>query len=208
MNKDGTIADKSMVQEVSSNEAAASLQSRCIVALLRVLGVKRKLASAAAVQERVRKLALKPASYKPKGQGPGVTVTLEYVSGWPVYHMVPLTNPDTKNYVVFLHGGGYINEIVPAHWRFLGHLVREAVVRCIVPIYPVAPQGTAGDVVPAVGEFLQQLLADGSGGCRNDIGGGSMVERRRLPAATSTGAGIAWRRCFTEPGRTYSCCRP
>jgi acetyl esterase/lipase len=62
--------------------------------------------------------------------------------------------------VVFLHGGGYINEIVRAHWRIVGHLTRNAGVRCIVPIYPLAPHATAKDVVPAMGGLLRGLVED------------------------------------------------
>lgn len=120
-------------------EAGQSWQSRCINSLLRLLPIKKQLASAAAVQARVRKLALRPASYEPTGLGRGVRVTLKNIAGWPVYYTAPAVNPDDGDYVVFLHGGGYINEIVRAHWRFIGFLNRNAGVRCIVPIYPLAP---------------------------------------------------------------------
>lgn len=149
-----------MVKEIPSNAEAASLKSRVIVWLLRLFNKKKSLASAAVVQEHVRQLAIHPASYEPVGLGPGVSVNLEIESGWPVYHITPLTNPKTSNCVVFLHGGGYINEIVKAHWAFIGQLTREANVHCIVPIYPVAPKGTADVVVPTIGKFLQQLLND------------------------------------------------
>ncbi len=152
--------DWNIVNKISSNGKEPSLKSRLIVWLLRLFNIKRNLASAAVVQQHVRKLAVKPASYKPVGLGPGVKVTEETISGWPVYHVTPLTKPDTRNCVVFLHGGGYINEIVKAHWTFIGYLTREAGVHCIVPIYPVAPKGTAGDVIPATGKLLQDLLTD------------------------------------------------
>ena len=37
------------------------------------------------------------------------------------YYTAPSANPDVGNYVVFLHGGGYMNEIVRAHWRLVGY---------------------------------------------------------------------------------------
>src|SRR5258707_10619074 len=78
--------------------------------------------------------------------------------GWPVHHTAPSANPDVGNYVVFLHGGGYINEIVRAHWRFIGYLTRNARVCCVVPIYPLAPRATAKDIVPATGNLWRKLL--------------------------------------------------
>src|SRR5437660_9214807 len=146
--------DRRTPQELLSGDAGPSWQSRCINGLLRLLPIKKQTASAAAVQQHVRRLALRPASYEPTGLGRGVEVTLKSVAGWPVYYTAPSANPDVGNYVMFLHGGGYINEIVRAHWRFIGYLTRNARVRCVVPIYPLAPGATAKDVVPATGDLL------------------------------------------------------
>ena len=44
------------------DDAGPSWQSRCINGLLRLLPIKKRMASAAAVQEHVRRLALRPAS--------------------------------------------------------------------------------------------------------------------------------------------------
>lgn len=148
------------VQELLPDDAGPSWQSRCITGLLRLLPIKKRMASAAAVQEHVRRLALRPPSHEPTGLGRGVEVTRKDVAGWPVYYAAPAANPEVGNYVVFLHGGGYINEIVRAHWRFIGYLTRNARVRCVVPIYPLAPRATAKDVVPAMGDLLRKLLED------------------------------------------------
>jgi epsilon-lactone hydrolase len=147
-------------QELLAEDAGPSWQSRCITGLLRLLPIKKRLASAAAVQEHVRRMALQPASHTPTGLGRGVEVTLKNVAGWPVYHTAPSANPEAGNYVMFLHGGGFINEIVRAHWRFVAYLTRQAHVRCVVPIYPLAPRATARDLVPATGELLRKLLHD------------------------------------------------
>jgi epsilon-lactone hydrolase len=144
----------------NNHEAQPSLQSRCINSILRMLPIKKRLASAAAVQRQVRKLDLRPASYEPNGLGPGVSVKMKYVEGWPVYYTTPSGHPESGDYAVFLHGGGYIHEIVRAHWRFIGFLIRNAGVRCIVPIYPLAPHATAKDVVPVMGDLLRKILED------------------------------------------------
>lgn len=142
------------------SDVEPSLQSRLFVGLLRLLPIKKRLSSVAAVQKQVQKLVLRPAPYGPKGLGTGVMVTLKNKIGWPVYYTTPAENSVTGNWVVFLHGGGYINEIVRAHWRFIGFLTRNAHVRCIVPIYPLAPAATAAETVPAMGELLREILKD------------------------------------------------
>jgi monoterpene epsilon-lactone hydrolase len=130
----------------------------------------------------VRRLALRPASYKPTGLGSGVAVTLKAEAGWPVYRTAPSANPEAGNYVLFVHGGGYINEIVRAHWRFVGYLTREAGVRCVIPIYPLAPRGIAKDVVPAIGQILRRLLEE-AGPARVTVMGNSAGAALGLAAA-------------------------
>ena len=149
-----------VTRAVAPEDSGPSWQSRCLNCLLGLLPIKQRMASAVAVQEHVRRSATRPASYEPTGLGRSVEVTRRDLAGWPVYHTAPSANPDAGNYVLFLHGGGYINEIVRAHWRIVGYLTREARVRCVVPIYPLAPRGTAKDVVPATGELLRKLLDD------------------------------------------------
>ncbi len=114
------------LQTTSWDHTGPSWQSRVIVGLLRLLPIKKRMASATAVQEHVRRLALRPASFEPTGLGRGVEVTRKDVAGWPVYHTAPSGRSDVGNIVVFLHGGGYIKEIVRAHWRFVGYLTRSA----------------------------------------------------------------------------------
>jgi len=143
--------------DVASAAGAPSWQSRLIDRLLWLLPLKKQMSSAAIVQAHVRRLALRPASCAPTRLGRDVRVTLSGWVGWPVYETAPASGAG-RNCVVFLHGGGFVNEIVPAHWRFVAHLTRAAGVRCIVPIYPVAPRGTAKEIVPAVGELLRATI--------------------------------------------------
>jgi len=159
-----------------------SLQSRGFNVLLGLLPYKQQLASAEAVQAHVQKLALAPASHEPTGLGRGVEVTLTKMGGWPVYYTAPSSGHEGCNHVMFLHGGGYINEIVPPHWRFVGQMTRKAGVVCVVPIYPLAPRATAKDVVPATAELLRMLLEDAG-------------QAKVTVVGNSAGAGLALAAC-------------
>ncbi|WP_271600488.1 MULTISPECIES: alpha/beta hydrolase fold domain-containing protein [unclassified Bradyrhizobium] len=166
----------------AGRDPAPSLQSRLFNLLLRQLPYKQQLASAEAVQAHVQKLALEPASFEPTGLGRGVDAMLTKMGGWPVYYTAPSSGHEGCNFVMFLHGGGYINEIVPAHWRFVGQMTREADVVCVVPIYPLAPRATAKDVVPATAELLRMLLEDAG-------------EAKVTVVGNSAGAGLALAAC-------------
>ena len=162
-------------------DPAPSLQSRLFNLLLRQLPYKQQLASAEAVQAHVQKLALEPATFEPTGLGRGVEATLTKMGGWPVYYTAPSSGHEGCNFVMFLHGGGFINEIVPAHWRFVGEMTRKGVV-CVVPIYPLAPRATAKDVVPATAELLRMLLEDAG-------------QAKVTVVGNSAGAGLALAAC-------------
>ncbi len=47
--------------------------------------------------------------------------------------------------LLFLHGGGYVNEMLSAHWIVAATLCAELKRQVIVPIYPLAPLGNATD---------------------------------------------------------------
>lgn len=163
-------------------DAAPSLQSRALNLLLGLLPYKQQLASAEAVQAHVQKRALEPVTFEPTRLGRGVEATLTKMGGWPVYYTAPSSGHEGCNFVMFLHGGGYINEIVPAHWRLIGQMTRKAGVVCVVPIYPLAPRATAKDVVPKTAELLRMLLED-AGPAKVTVAG------------NSAGAGLALAAC-------------
>jgi epsilon-lactone hydrolase len=205
------VVDNKIVRQTQpSDDDGPSLRSRCLTGLLRLLPIKKQMASAAAVQERVRRLALRPASCEPTGLGPDVEVIKKDVAGWPVFYTAPSAGPDTGNYVVFLHGGGFINEIVRAHWRFIGTLNRDARVRCVVPIYPLAPRATAKDIVPATGELLRKVLED-AGPTRVMVVGNSAGAGLGLAAAQwlrDAGYRLPSGLILISPGGDFSISRP
>lgn len=61
-----------------------------------------------------------------------------FIDGMKVYRMSP-ENEGRKKCVLYLHGGGYINQPSLFHWWFLDRLVQETGTEFFVPIYPKAP---------------------------------------------------------------------
>lgn len=134
------------------------LRSRLMDYLVLLSGRRKWWASAAVVQERARRLALRPAPHRPVGLGRNVQVDLRFAEGWPVYHVDPVRRGRARHHIVFLHGGAYVHEIVGSHWRFVGYLADTTSTHCVVPIYPLAPRGTAKEVVPATGRMLRDVI--------------------------------------------------
>lgn len=152
--------------------AKPSWQSQFLILLMKLFRIKQRKASVTAVKKRLEQLKLNPSPYEPTGLGSGVDIKLKNSKGWPIYYTAPSSSPGSGNYVIFIHGGGYIDEIVKGHWQIIGELTRSSNIRCITPIYPLAPKATAAEVVPLMAEIIREVL-ENAGSAKVSIVGNS-----------------------------------
>ena len=84
-------------------------------------------------------------------------------------------NESSGKYILYLHGGAYIQGFSMIHWRFLKHLIHATKCTIIAPDYPLAPNFTYIDsfkmlqpiykkLVSKVGGKNVILMGDSSGG--------------------------------------------
>ncbi|MFJ2093364.1 alpha/beta hydrolase [Streptomyces sp. NPDC087901] len=140
--------------------AGPSWQARAFGTILRLRGGKKVLASADHTRARVAQRALRPAPYAPpKSLERGTALTADLKGDWPLYDIGPTTEAASRR-VLYLHGGCYLLEILPAHWRFVAQLARRASARVTVPIYPLAPRRHASDLVPATADLLARVIEE------------------------------------------------
>ena len=59
--------------------------------------------------------------------------------------------------MVAIHGGAYIFEPTSS-WLDYASLARDTGATVIVPIYPLAPQGSAGTVVPQMADLISSQI--------------------------------------------------
>jgi triacylglycerol lipase len=79
--------------------------------------------------------------------------------GWPVWTLsADHETGESRGAVIGVHGGGYTSEVVRLHWAFYASVVRETGCDVIVPIYPLAPHGTAATVVPIVADLIAEQV--------------------------------------------------
>ncbi|WP_059019406.1 alpha/beta hydrolase [Mycobacterium sp. M26] len=152
-----------------------SLPSRLVVAAIRITGRGDELSSATAAHRWIAERRLRPAPFgPPRRLGTDVDVSVGHEAGWPVYTVSPKGRTGRRR-AVYVHGGGWVNEIDPAHWRFIAHLATASDTTVRVPIYPLIPWGTASEVVPKVADLVSAeiteagaanvfLLGDSAGG--------------------------------------------
>lgn len=124
--------------------------------VLRLARANRTFATAEGARRRIREASLRPATYGPPSRlRPGVRVDVEQVGGWPVYTIRPQR---IRGGVVYVHGGGWVNEIAPQHWWLAARIADEASVAVTLPIYPLVPFGTALEARDGVLALVRRSL--------------------------------------------------
>jgi triacylglycerol lipase len=82
-------------------------------------------------------------------------------AGMPVWTMRSADAPPrSDNHIVCLHGGAYVHEATIAHWQHYVRIARDTGASVIVPIYPLAPKGTAATVVPRIADLIFKLVSE------------------------------------------------
>ncbi|MBU4464491.1 MAG: alpha/beta hydrolase [Actinobacteria bacterium] len=108
---------------------------------LRMIRANRTFVTADGARQRIRERELRPQSFGPPARmRSGIRVGVEHVDGWPVYTIRPRT---VRGGAVYVHGGGWVNEIATQHWHLAARIADEASMAVTVPIYPLVPFGTA-----------------------------------------------------------------
>lgn len=156
---------------------------RLLPPLMRLLRFRREFERPELMLRGVQERLLRPVPYgPPRGLGPvGVVVDVDHATGWPVYRVLPRDRtPDRA--AVYVHGGAWVNQIHPLHWRLVARLAARSGTAITVPVYPLAPLGTAATVVPRVADLVA-ALADRYGAGRVTAMGDSAGGQIALSAA-------------------------
>jgi triacylglycerol lipase len=106
----------------------------------------------------------------------GLTVTESTYDGMPVYDLTP-ANP-SGDYVVAIHGGAYVDQPTILHWLAYTDMAQQTDATVVVPIYPLAPEGTAGTVEPELASLISsEIAANGAShvSVLGDSAGGGMA---------------------------------
>ncbi|PCC57784.1 esterase [Brevibacterium aurantiacum] len=178
---------------------------------LKATGANRPFVTEDGACRRIAERFLRPASYGPPSRLEGVRVDrrLPDPNGWPVYDVEPSASAEQKarpkSVVVYVHGGGWVNEIAPQHWTLIARIARETNQRVIVPIYPLLPSGTAREARDGVVELIRaELDSDHQVRLAGDSAGGQIslsavlhlrAEGVQLPATTllSPALDLTWK---------------
>ncbi|PVW06703.1 esterase [Microbacterium sp. Gd 4-13] len=166
----------------------ATVPAPLVPIVLRMLRANRTFVTADGARRRVRQRELRPSAYGPPPRlRADLRVEVEHVD-WPVYTVAP-RDREPSGGVVYVHGGGWVNEIVAQHWQLIAQLAAESGVAVTVPIYPLVPFGTASTAHDGVVALVKRSVSRyGTTMLAGDSAGGQIA----LSAAqTLRDAGVA-----------------
>jgi acetyl esterase/lipase len=145
-------------------------------ALLRLAGRGRAYVSAETARGHIEQRALHRQLFGPPARlRPRVNVALQTRSAWPIYTLTPQKKAAERS-VIYLHGGGWVNEIAAQHWKLAAQIAGEGRAEVIVPIFPLVPFATAADVVPAIAALAAEHVSAGRSLCLvGDSAGGQIA---------------------------------
>ncbi|MER7394729.1 alpha/beta hydrolase fold domain-containing protein [Streptomyces sp. NPDC000151] len=155
----------------------ASLSSRVLLLVASALGHRMGYRDLDEVRRKVERQQRRPAVFgPPKRLDRHCRVTAHFRHGWPCYEVVPRDGA-VRRQVLYLHGGAYIEEIGDNHWNLVEELVTSGAARVVVPVYPLAPRGTASAVVPELTVLAGRLTGEGTAPTvfMGDSAGGGMA---------------------------------
>ena len=136
-----------------------SFLSRLVPGYLRVTRTNRIYLSPDVARRHLEERRIRPRRFgPPRRLRRDVAVSVDHRLGWPVYTLTPDTRPP-RGGVVYVHGGGWVNEIAVQHWQLAAQIAAEAGTTVTLPIYPLVPFGTADQVVGAVVGLVQDSTA-------------------------------------------------
>jgi triacylglycerol lipase len=106
-------------------------------------------------------------------------VTRSEFAGMPVWTMrSPEAARSMDGHIVCLHGGAYVHEATSTHWRNYATIARDTGASVVVPVYPLAPRGTAVTVVPGIADLISRLVCEhgpNAVGIYGDSAGGGLA---------------------------------
>jgi acetyl esterase/lipase len=87
-----------------------------------------------------------------------LAVDRSVVDGMPVYTLRPQASTSSRE-IVAIHGGAYVGQIGLINWITYSDIARDTGATVVVPVYPLAPDSTAVEVVPKIARLITQGIS-------------------------------------------------
>ncbi|UIP07735.1 alpha/beta hydrolase [Erythrobacter sp. SDW2] len=138
----------------------ASLQARLVNLALPLLGIKAFFSQPEKMATRLRKArSEKPQRPKAKWHGK-FDIVEENTRGYPVVTITPKGGvAQGRPHLLYLHGGGYVLDVAALHFETVCRLCERLGASATVPVYPLAPEHKAPEVLAAMRSLYGEVVA-------------------------------------------------
>lgn len=135
-----------------------SLKSRAVALVLRHTR-KKAFRSAENMNSWIARARTTETHRPPLAVARRVDITRREVASHRVYEVEP-RELKTSLRLIYFHGGAYVFEITPYHWRLIAELAERLGARVTVPIYPLAPEHRFETMFDMALETYRSALAE------------------------------------------------
>jgi acetyl esterase/lipase len=150
-------AQPSATAEPATYTGAPSLVSQAFTAVFRLLTAVPDFTDSFGVDTLTPILRLRASDSPPWFTTVGLNVQRSEFEGMPVWTLQSPGSTSSET-VVAIHGGPYVVQTNIFHWLTYAAMARDTGATVVVPIYPLAPQGTAATVVPAIADLIASQI--------------------------------------------------
>ncbi|MCV7426368.1 alpha/beta hydrolase [Mycobacterium montefiorense] len=102
--------------------------------------------------------ALMASRRPPRHTTRAVVVLYREFNGWELCTL--RSDSPSGKHVVAIHGGAFVCEATVLHWRDYVAIARQTAATVVVPVYPLAPNGTASTVVPQMADLITWMIGE------------------------------------------------
>ena len=145
----------------------ASFLHSVVVAVLRAQGRKKQWADGATLVATARSKNSEGPESAPTFGSAAVALTTHTVAGFAVHTIRPRVSSHGAPTILYLHGGGYIQDFASWHWRYLKKVVERTGATVLAAQYPLAPEHTwrdSFDALLSIARTVDVVMGDSAGG--------------------------------------------
>jgi monoterpene epsilon-lactone hydrolase len=129
-----------------------SFLARIVTLILPFVANRRVLESEGSLLKALKKGRPKPLSQPTARLRRRLQITSRMLDGHEIATLTPKADKGLRQ-VLYVHGGAYIQDLVPLHWGFSGAMAEKLSCKFIAPRYPLAPEHDVQQTM----EFMTQL---------------------------------------------------
>ncbi|MDP3896158.1 MAG: alpha/beta hydrolase [Mesorhizobium sp.] len=177
-----------------------SLKSHAVALYLRHTR-KKAFASAAEMNRWIARARLTEDHRPPADVVGRLDIRQHQVRGRPVYEVRPRAGAADRR-ILYLHGGAYVFDITPYHWRLIAEMAERLDAHVTVPIYPIAPEHRFESIFSMALDTYRGMLAETLAddiAFLGDSAGGNMAVVLTMMAAEE-GLPLPARHALISPG--------